>query len=287
VALDLKTAMAQYGTLGLLASSIPELKAKLEQGAKDEWTPDKFWAEIQQTKWWNTTSETRRQATILSKTDPGTWAQTVANTAQKVARMAAEMGVRMARADIESAAKDSLVMGLDDTMLRDIVGRRGAAGTGQDYRGAAAEMEAQIRATYVNNGLRLTDDVARRNVNEILAGRQTLATYENLARQQAKSRYPNLAEQLDAGMTVRDVASPYLAQMADTLEINEVDLDLNDQAIQRALTDRDEKGTARTKPLWQFERELKDDPRWDKTKNAQNQTYDMLARIGQDWGFSA
>jgi hypothetical protein len=287
VALDLKTAMAQYGTLGLLASSIPELKAKLEQGAKDEWTPDKFWAEIQQTKWWNTTSETRRQATILSKTDPGTWAQTVANTAQKVARMAAEMGVRMARADIESAAKDSLVMGLDDTMLRDIVGRRGATGTGQDYRGAAAEMEAQIRATYVNNGLRLTDDVARRNVNEILAGRQTLATYENLARQQAKSRYPNLAEQLDAGMTVRDVASPYLAQMADTLEINEVDLDLNDQAIQRALTDRDEKGTARTKPLWQFERELKDDPRWDKTKNAQNQTYDMLARIGQDWGFSA
>jgi hypothetical protein len=201
--------------------------------------------------------------------------------------MAAEMGVSLSYPDLESMASTSLLGGLDDTTLRNMVGAKGAVGTGDTFSGAAADLNARLRSTFSNMGVGLTDDTARRYVTEILAGRQSLASYENEAMRMAKSRFPNLAEQLDQGMTVRDAASPYIAQMAQTLEISETDIDLTDSHIQRALADRDEKGTPRSEPLWQFERRLKDDPRWDKTKQAVNQSYDMLARIGQDWGFSA
>jgi hypothetical protein len=287
VALDLKQAIAQYGTLGILANSIPDLRAKLEQGAKDEWTPDRFWAEIQQTHWWTSTSETRRQAQILEKTDPGTWKRNLELAAGKVATMATELGVTLGKGQATSLANHALRTGITDDILKNMVGGLGAGGTGGSYKGAAADIDAQIRQAYSVQGVGFTDAAIRRSVNDVIAGKSTLATYENFARQQAKSRYPNLGEQLDSGMTVKDVASPYVAQMAQTLELDENAIDLSDSHIKRALTDRDEKGVPRTQPLWQFERQLKDDPRWDKTQGAHNQTYDMLARIGQDWGFSS
>jgi hypothetical protein len=69
--------------------------------------------------------------------------------------------------------------------------------------------------------------------------------------------------------------------MAATLEISDKDVKLSDSYIKKAL----EGANGERTPLWQFEKMLKDDPRWDKTKQARNETYDLLAQVGKDWGF--
>jgi hypothetical protein len=59
-----------------------------------------------------------------------------------------------------------------------------------------------------------------------------------------------------------------------------------DPSIKKALQYKDPKtGQPQVKPLWQFERELKDDSRWQYTKQAKNETYAILQQVGQDWGF--
>jgi hypothetical protein len=44
-------------------------------------------------------------------------------------------------------------------------------------------------------------------------------------------------------------------------------------------------GTFSTQPMYDFVRKLKDDPRWDKTKNAQDEAYRFTSRLGKDMGF--
>ena len=38
-------------------------------------------------------------------------------------------------------------------------------------------------------------------------------------------------------------------------------------------------------PLWQFQDQLRQDPRYDKTTQAVNDAYSTVAQIGKDWGF--
>jgi hypothetical protein len=121
----------------------------------------------------------------------------------------------------------------------------------------------------------------------ILAGRATLDTYVGQAIQNAKSRYAALAPQLDQGMTVHDIADPYMQVMSNTLEMPAAKVNINDRRIQQALTARDDKGQPTVQPLWQFELGLKKTPEWNKTKNATNAAFDMVSKIGQDWGFVA
>jgi hypothetical protein len=45
--------------------------------------------------------------------------------------------------------------------------------------------------------------------------------FESLIKARAKAQYPHLASQIDGGMTVRDIADPYIASYAQTLEVPE------------------------------------------------------------------
>jgi ABC-type uncharacterized transport system YnjBCD substrate-binding protein len=46
-------------------------------------------------------------------------------------------------------------------------------------------------------------------------------------------------------------------------------------------------GMRATTPLWQFEQQVKSDPRWQFTKNAHADTSQLLEQLGHDWGYSA
>jgi hypothetical protein len=56
---------------------------------------------------------------------------------------------------------------------------------------------------------------------DIQAGTDTIDGFENVIKARAKAQFPHLANQIDAGMTVRDIADPYIASYAQTLEVPE------------------------------------------------------------------
>lgn len=51
------------------------------------------------------------------------------------------------------------------------------------------------------------------------------------------------------------------------------------------MTVQNGKSTATSTPLWQFEQQVRNDPRWDQTDNAKQSAASLVMQIGKAWGF--
>ena len=100
----------------------------------------------------------------------------------------------------------------------------------------------------------------------------------------AKSKYAAFATQIDAGQTVSAIASPYVQSMARILELPSTDIDLNDPTISQALINYDAQNNPVAKPVWQFERDLKQDERYFKTNTAVKDMTGLASEIARQFG---
>ena len=152
--------------------------------------------------------------------------------------------------------------------------------------GEAADTIANLKKTAASYGVVYNDDWFNQSASNILKGGIDDSTILADITRQAKERYPTLAKQIDAGYNVQQIASPYIMSMANILELDQNAINLNDQYIQQALTGRNTDNDPVTKPLWQFEQELKQDPRWRYTKNAQQDLMGTARKVLQDFGLA-
>jgi hypothetical protein len=287
LALDLTTALNQYGFVGDLANSVPELKGIFAQAAREEWDPARFQRAVMDSGWWKSMPESARFLATQSVTDPSTYAQSLNNAASKIRIIAEQMG--RGGGDWFALARESLINNYDDDQVRWLVSMRVAGTPFQDGvpTGQAGQIQGHLKQVAGNYGVPVTDKWISDALIRIQAGIDSLDGYENVLRARAKAAFPQFADQIDTGMTVRDIADPYISTMANTLEVSETELDLNDQSVRRALSQKQPDGTMGSMPLWEFERSLKDDARWDKTKQARTQAFETIAQVGRDFGFEA
>jgi hypothetical protein len=89
---------------------------------------------------------------------------------------------------------------------------------------------------------------------------------------------------IDKGLTVRDIASPYLDAMATTFEIDPTSANLEDPLMQKALTNLSQGNEPSLKPLWQFQQELKQDNRYFKTNKAHQDMTGLATEIARQFG---
>jgi hypothetical protein len=288
--MDLQTALNAYGFVGDLANSIPELKSIFAQAAQEEWAPAQFERAVMDSKWYRSNAETVRFHITQQKTDPATWRQTLGNGAEKVYLLQREMGlVPNGPERRQQIAQFFLYNNYDDEQIRRWLAQHSQQAVNSEgaFAGQAAELEEHMRQVATNYGVSATSSFLRAQVKSIQAGEYNLEGFESLMRARAKAAFPQFAQQLDSGLTVRDIADPYISTMANTLEIAETELDLTDRNVKMALSQRQSDGSMGSMPLWEFERKLKDDPRWDKTKQAREQAFSAIATIGRDFGFEA
>jgi hypothetical protein len=152
------------------------------------------------------------------------------------------------------------------------------------YGGQAAVNAETLRQVAYNNGVRIGDKQLREWLVRVGAG-EDISGFEQYVRNMAKSTFPGFEAEIDAGMNVRDIAEPYIQSMSDILELNPAQIDLFSPKIRRAIQDTDpESGKVQMKPLWQFERELRKDPRWLETKNARDTVMPTVHAVLQKWG---
>lgn len=283
MALDFQTAMNQYGFVGVLVQNTPELLPLFQQAVNEEWDSSRFERELANTAWYKRLNENGRQLALLQATDPATYSEQIENKKQQIDIAARQMGVQ--GIDLTTLAYHALANGWDDTQLRayivDAAGWMANGGNG-GFTGQAGEIESHIRSTYAAYGYdNVGQWIIQGYAKDILAGRQTLGGADNEIRNAAKALYPAFAEQIDSGKTLADLADPYVQTMANTLELDGAAIKLNDPAIKKALQGPDGKTPM---SMWQFERQLKDDARWQYTKNAKNEAYSVLQQVGNDWG---
>lgn len=284
---DVNAALKEYGYVGTLANAVPELKRILLASAAKGATVEEFTRAVQDSKWWKNSADSFKQYQILKATKPGEFQAQRGDMVVKVRQLAAQLGVGLGEgkgSQLGHIVDMAMQHGWDDATLQAQIGHqlKGASAT---FGGQAGTIQQQLKKMYADYGLPMSPNTVNLEVRGVIDGTSTVQAVQARLMTAAKSRYANLATQIDQGMTVAQIADPYVQQMASTLELPPAKVALTDPYIQKALTARDDKGQPTTVPLWQFQDQLRQDPRYDKTTQAVNDAYSAVNQIGQIWGF--
>ena len=286
---------AQYeqalGQLSGILNAVPELKSLLNHAVSTHQTTEDFVNAVQNSHWYRSHSDTFRSVFSLYYSDPAEYTRQRDAVRTSIAQQAAQLGVHLDQSTIDHIAHTVLFNGLDSqATTQQIVAHYVSGGNAS---GQAATIQGQLQQLASQYGVPVTSQWIQNYTQRILSNYDSIDGAKQNLISQASSLYPALTQQLKAGQTTQDVAQPYIAQMAQTLEIDPNSINLNDPTIKKALTYQptDPKGNTTGQqqllPLWQFENNLRQDPRWDQTDNAKQSAFQMLHQLGQSFGFAS
>lgn len=278
----------QYGFVSSFLNSNKELKKLFEQAVKGSWSADKFQAKLRNTKWFKTTSKDEREYLLKLKSDPATAKQEMAQAKTKMHQLANQMGMVMtssAKSKIAQAAYYMVAQGWDEGQLRNYLGKY-VYFNDETLQGEGGEVVEELREYAWAMGIKQGDKFYTDGARAIIRGMATTQDYKSKLLNMAKASFPQWTKQLEAGQTVQDIAAPYMQSMAEILELPQGSVNLFDNTIKKALNYTNPGTLAKeAKPLWQFENELRSDPRWKKTKNAQDSLFQVGHQVLADFGF--
>lgn len=151
----------------------------------------------------------------------------------------------------------------------------------------AAQFDTDISQFAYRNGIRVSDSWKQNTFKSIMSGQTSADEVKQTMRNKTiASAYPSLAEQIKAGQDVMDLADPYIQTKAQLLETDANTIDLWDPQVRAALQSRDAtSGKASTMPLYDFEKQVRLDPRWQYTNNAKQTVSGMALNVLQSFGF--
>lgn len=289
---DLKKTMSpeelasSYGFTYAFLEGNKDLKNIFSQAVKETWTTDKFQAAIRDTNWWKTNSESMRQAEVTRKTDPATWDAMVDAETVKVQQLAAEIGAAVPAKRLKHIVETALRTNMDEDLLRNVLGKYVTFAKDGTLHGEAGMHEFTMKEYAANMGIHLDDQTIKNQAQRVVRKVATTQDYESLVRESAKSMYPSYASQIDAGMTIKDIASPYIQMMGQTLEIPDTDITVFDPIIKGALNGLSSDGKPTGLTLTDFQQNLRNDPRWTKTSSAQNNAFNVGLSVLKNMGLA-
>jgi hypothetical protein len=149
-------------------------------------------------------------------------------------------------------------------------------------KGEAQNLDADaIRGTARANMLELSDVQVNNFLADLKAG-QDIKTINSRIRNIAAMGMPDSIKQMVAeGTDLETIYQPYRTRMASILELNPEAININDATLRSAI------GPDKEMPLYEFEKALRKDSRWQYTNNARDKISEISARIRRDFGFEA
>lgn len=105
-------------------------------------------------------------------------------------------------------------------------------------------------------------------------------SFKQLIRSTAKLGLPDkVSNLLDQGIDLETVFAPYKNTMATVLEINPATISLSDPTLRNAI------GPDKEMSIYDFQKVLRKDPRWQYTNNAREDVFQSVNKVLQDFGF--
>jgi hypothetical protein len=260
---------------------------------------------LHQTDWWRDNSTYARDYLIKESTGGKDWENQKQAATQFVKDRAQAIGAKLSDGQASILAKYTLMNGwnadatrakfLDQALTGQLAYKDAKpGGAGWDFSkdtldygsGAIVNTVAKLRESAQRNGLTYSDNWYNSAAKSVAAGLGTVDDYLADIRKTAATQFPVFSDKIIAGADAIDIASPYLNKMAQTLEMDANQISLSDPMIKKALGSVDAKGNPIAAGLWDFEKELKQDPRWGRTKQANDQVDRLIAKVGSMFGFS-
>lgn len=282
--LDANELAETYGMSYAFFKSQPELWKKLNLAVEGQWTPDKFQAEVKNTKWWKTNSDTARQAQVLEKTDPATYKATMEGARASAQSMAVKAGAILSAKNVEKLAKNMVTYGWEEAQVQNFLGQYIKFGADKTMGGIAGQAAKEIKKQAYDMGVAVTDQSILNNAQYLVRGLTTMEKVTGSMREQAAGLYPAFAEQIKAGASVQDLAAPYVQALAGELGLSATDVDAFSPKIKAAINRVGADGKPSPLSLTDFVQQVRNDPAWKKTPTAGSQAMTIGRQVLSDMG---
>lgn len=266
---------------------IPEVADLLVKASApgNNWTPQYFQEQLWNTKWWKETPESSRLWQTRKLVDPATAGEQSHTMAANVTATATSLGLNLSPAEVAAFTEFANGYGWDQAALtRALVDTHQRA---KFHAGTVQSTADSLHATAANYGVNISDTAAHDWATKIATGRQTQDGFEAWARNHAKAAYPGLEKELDGGLTVRQIADPYIQIAAQTLGLNPSTMSLTDPKWQRALQNRGEDGKQQgPMTTLDWSRTLMTDPAYGygRTVNGRTAALELRDALGKTFG---
>lgn len=271
---------AQYSLL----SQDDQVKALIDRSVRsylanpEGFSKDAFFIELDNLPYFQKFSKAAIADMDLQNRLPEVWEQQVTAEVDTLRDMAVQYGSEATDEELRELAVRKRRMGLNESQLRNAMATTVKAKEGI-FAGQAGQIQRGLKNWARMNGVGLSDGLISTYVNRIQSGDTTEEdALADLRRTYVAGAYPAWADRIDQGMDIADIAAPYRSTMAKLLEVDEEAVDLNDPLLRTGLQGVGPDGKPRVVPLYEFEKQVRKDPRWDKTNNA----YASYAKVGTD-----
>lgn len=225
--------------------------------------------------------------------------QSIAKIAQNVQTKARAIGAVVDDTQAKQIAQDLYIYNqeTDDTyvtnrlsgFIRSQSGMIGGNVT-EGYSGQALQNYQALQASAKANGFKLEDILpknaqgAPQTAQQVLQGLAT-GTIDSTRLQQdvrklaAQGQPQYVRDLLGQGYDLETIYAPYKQRLAQVLELNPDQVQLNDPSLRQAITDKGDMN------LYDFERALRKDGRWQYTTDAKKTVADSAMSVLRDFGF--
>lgn len=256
-----------------------ELWSLFKKAQSGSWDGARLLAATRNTKWFKTHNEAQRQSAVLKTSDPAEYDRRVTEMREKVRAITRQTGLGISTDKDRTAHILTRITNMafnnqwSDQQIKQALAtyktvQTRVAHSRFETTGLAAEGERLARRLSRDYGIGASGELLGNLARDFALGKRTAENIQAYFIQKAKSTYAGVAQEIDSGLTVRQIAEPYIDSMARLWEINPNDIDVRDSNIRKALTSRAEDGNPMPRAIWQFEDDLRKSSRWKATNNA-------------------
>lgn len=234
-------------------------------------------------KWYTKLGKTAatRYATLLNQ--PEVYAADEAAYMSEQKNRLFKLGVRVDDVELDKWLKEAYKGNLTNSQLDSSIAM--STSFGAKFGGTILTQMEELKKVARSYGLSYTDAKYNQWGADLFANRITDAEIEKAIQTESASKYPAYANQIMNGTSVDALASAYKAAMSNILEIDSDSIGNDDMTLNKALQYVGPDGKPSTKPLWEFESDLRSDVRWQFTNNARDSIDSLQYKVLKDWGF--
>lgn len=283
---------AQYGFVAMLAQAVPEIGQLMQQAVAEKWTAERFQMAVANTGWWKSTPSPVRQWVTQNVADPASASRAMKTGADSIKLYAGRLGFEnVDQGTLEKIWLDSQLAGGDEAWMQQhtwntLYQKNGVPVGGE--AGARVQQARELAYAYGYQPSNLDTQIqsavgAGLSVGQV--GDAALSSWQDKLKSYAASKFTPFADRINQGETVMDIAQPYMEMYANTLELNQHDVSLDDKLMQQWLQGKAEGGQPPASvPVWQAQQDLRKDPRWGFTQNARQSAAETATVIGKAFG---
>lgn len=282
--IDTETLRALFGYTEQQINMDPDIRALFDEAVREQWSGEVgkaiFQSRLKQTNWWKNNSESMRDYLMAKVNQDADWQELVKDSQEAVRQEAMAMGVELTPEETASLTEQSMMYGWykpeKKFELRRAMGERKQTGGGD-----IGQVASQLKNLSYQMGVGFNDDWYRSAGVSVASQLSDVDFWANQIRERAAAQFPMFKDQIMAGQSVRNLASPYITMMAEEWEVPETGINVTDPAIMRAIGGA---GGNEMMNLSDYQRFLRRDPRWMNTDRAQNEITGMASAVMQMFG---